>query len=233
MTKYKANILLVEDDQNLGEILCDFLENEKYRVNLEKDGEKGFIAFKNNSYDICILDIMLPKKDGLTLAKEILHTDPNIPIIFLTAKDQIDDKIKGLKTGADDYITKPFSTEELILRIQAILKRSRINLYAEKIKPVKIGQFRFDFTNQLLISPSKEIKLTKKETELLHMLVIHKNQILSRKVALKSIWGDDDYFMGRSMDVYITKLRKILKEDSNISIMNIHNTGFKLEAKIA
>ena len=229
MKKYKANILLVEDDKNLGSVLKDFLEMEKYKVVLAENGEDGFTEYKKSSFDICVLDIMLPLKDGFTLAKEIRSTDDIIPIIFLSAKSLTEDKIQGLKTGADDYITKPFSTEELLLRIEAVLKRSQPKLNVTSNKPVNIGQYIFDYTNQLLIIKQNEIKLTKKESDMLQMLYMYKNQILPRRIALKAIWGDDDYFMGRSMDVYITKLRKMLRDDKNVAITNIHNTGFKLE----
>ena len=229
MKKYKGNILLVEDDKNLGSVLRDFLEMEKYKVDLSENGEEGYAKFRNGVFDLCVLDVMLPLKDGFTLAEEIRTSDQNIPIIFLTAKSLTEDKIKGLKTGADDYITKPFSTEELLLRIEAVLKRTQPKITAEGNEPVKIGSLIFDYTNQKLISKKGERKLTRKESEMLQMLYMYKNKILPRRIALKAIWGDDDYFMGRSMDVYITKLRKMLKEDDNISITNVHNTGFKLE----
>ncbi len=229
MKKNKGNILLVEDDQNLGSVLKDFLEMEKYNVVLAVDGEDGYTEFKNGSFDICVLDVMLPKKDGFTLGEEIRSTDTLIPIIFLTAKSLTDDKIKGLKIGADDYITKPFSTEEFLLRVEAVLRRAKPRVGERDKDPVNIGAYVFDFANQLLKSDEGERKLTKKEAEMLHMLYLYKNQILPRRIALKAIWGDDDYFMGRSMDVYITKLRKMLKGDKSIAITNVHNTGFKLE----
>jgi len=229
MKKYNGNILLVEDDKNLGSVLKDFMEMEKYKITLAENGEDGFTEFSNGSFDICVLDVMLPLKDGFTLAKEIRQINDSVPIIFLTAKSLTQDKIEGLKLGADDYITKPFSTEELMLRIEAVLKRSRPQVGPSEKEPVQLGKFVFDFKNQLLKTQTDERKLTKKEAEMLHMLYMYKNQILPRRIALKAIWGDDDYFMGRSMDVYITKLRKILKEDKSIAITNIHNTGFKLE----
>jgi len=229
MKKNKGEILLVEDDKNLGSVLKDFLEMEKYKVTLAENGEEGFTAFKNSKFDICVLDIMLPIKDGFTLAKEIKETDDQIPIIFLTAKSLTEDKVQGLKIGADDYITKPFNSEELFLRIEAVLKRSKPKIGPADREPVYIGKYVFDYYNQKLISAGDERKLTKKEAEMLHMLYLYKNQVLPRRIALMAIWGDDDYFMGRSMDVYITKLRKMLKDDENVAITNIHNTGFKLE----
>ena len=228
--KSKANILLVEDDKNLGFVLTDFLSMSGYSVQHAEDGVAGLELFKNGKFDICILDIMMPLKDGFTLAEEIRLIHEVVPIIFLTAKIMKEDKIRGFKIGGDDYITKPFSTEELSLRIEAILKRTRFSLLnGEKVTVYDIGSFTFDYSNQLLKSPSHEHRLTKKEAEVLRLLCINKNKILRREIALKMIWGEDDYFMGRSMDVYITKLRKFLSEDPNVSITNIHRTGFMLE----
>jgi len=228
--KSKANILLVEDDKNLGFVLTDFLSMSGYSVQLAEDGVAGLELFKNGKFDICILDIMMPLKDGFTLAEEIRLINEVVPIIFLTAKIMKEDKIRGFKIGGDDYITKPFSTEELSLRIEAILKRTRFSLLnGEKVTVYDIGSFTFDYSNQLLKSPSDEHRLTKKEAEVLRLLCINKNKILRREIALKMIWGEDDYFMGRSMDVYITKLRKFLSEDPTVSITNIHRTGFMLE----
>lgn len=230
MKKNKPKILLVEDDTNLGFVLNDFLSMSNYEPVLARDGKEGFEFFKNGNYDLCILDVMLPFKDGFTLAEEIRKVDPIIPIIFLTAKTMEKDKIRGFKAGGDDYITKPFSTEELSLRIDAILRRSKYSIIKNDVSTeYKIGKYRFDYSNYMLHSPGGERRLTKKEAEVLRLLCINKNQIVKREVALKNIWGDDDYFMGRSMDVYITKLRKFLKEDNNVSIVNIPRTGFKLE----
>ncbi len=226
----KASILLVEDDANLGFILKDYLEMLSYVVDLRKNGVEGLIGFKAKDFDICILDIMMPLKDGFTLASEIREINKDIPIVFLSAKEMKEDRIKGFKTGADDYITKPFSTEELSLRIEAILRRVK-----KTEEPVSteifftLGKYTFDYPNQLLAINNVVTKLTKKESELLKILCENQDKILKREIALKKIWGEDDYFMGRSMDVYITKLRKYLKEDSMISISNIHGTGFKLE----
>jgi len=186
--------------------------------------------FRNGKFDICILDVMMPLKDGFTMAEEIRQINEHVPIIFLTAKTMKEDKIQGFKIGGDDYITKPFSTEELSLRIEAILKRTRFSLLeGEKDTVFNIGIFTFDYSNQVLRSPSGEKRLTKKEAEVLRLLCINKNKILRREIALKMIWGEDDYFMGRSMDVYITKLRKFLADDPGVNITNIHRTGFMLE----
>ncbi|HBX50934.1 MAG: two-component system response regulator [Bacteroidetes bacterium RIFOXYA12_FULL_35_11] len=229
----KIHILLVEDDENLGFILKDFLEMQNYMVDLRKNGAEGLFAFKAKKFDLCLLDIMMPIKDGFTLATEIKEINENIPIIFLTAKEFKEDKIRGFKIGADDYITKPFSTEELNLRIQAILRRYRINAEADKMNSVfQIGAFIFDAENQTLAFHNGDlITLTKKEAELLKVLCLNINSVVKRETALKKVWGTDDYFMGRSMDVYITKLRKYLKNDSCVSIQNIHGTGFKLEVE--
>jgi len=232
MKKPKAKILLVEDDNNLAMVLKDFLEIQKYEVQLESDGEKGYQAFRNSKFDLCLLDVMMPIKDGFTLAREIRELNEDIPIIFLTAKSMKEDKIEGFKSGADDYISKPFSTEELNLRIEAVLKRFKYsNIISDKEKVFEIGKLMFDYTNLKLTGPNSEKKLTKREAEVLRMLALNKGKILRRDIALKNIWGEDDYFMGRSMDVYITKLRKYLKADENISIINVHGTGFKLEVE--
>ena len=230
--KNKGNILLVEDDQNLAFILTDFLGISGYKVEHAEDGVKGFETFQNGKFDLCLLDVMMPFKDGFTLAEEIRRIDKNIPIIFLTAKTMKEDKIKGFKIGADDYITKPFSTEELSLRIEAILRRTRQSLLSTDTDAVyQIGSYTFDYGNQLLKQDKDERRLTKKEAEVLRLLCINKNKILRREIALKMIWGEDDYFMGRSMDVYITKLRKFLNNDPKVNITNIHRTGFMLEIK--
>lgn len=233
MKTNKDRILLVEDDTNLGIVLTDFLEMNEYDITLATDGISGLEFFKNGNYDLCILDIMLPFRDGFSLADEIKKRNPDIPIIFLTAKTMEKDRIRGLKAGADDYITKPFSKEELKLRIDIILRRSKYSVVRQDLPVIfKIGKFTFDYSNYLLKSPSgTERRLTKKEAEVLRLLSINKNQIVKREVALKNIWGSDDYFMGRSMDVYIAKLRKFLSIDKTVSIVNIPRTGFKLEVK--
>jgi DNA-binding response OmpR family regulator len=229
MTTQKK-ILLVEDDTNLGNLLQDSLEIKNYEVVLKRNGEDGFQEFKANKYDMCLLDVMMPKKDGYTLAKEIRRINPVIPIIFLTAKNMKEDTIEGLKLGADDYINKPFSMEELILRMENIFKRLP-KAEASSQNKFKIGKFDFDNTLRTLKIGSNEIKLTTKESELLKMLAVYLDRILEREVALNEVWGTDSYFAGRSMDVYIAKLRKYLKEDPSVEIMNVHGTGFKLLVK--
>lgn len=232
MGKMKGNILLVEDDQNLGFVLKDYLELTGYYVELCNDGKSGLEALNENPFDLCILDIMIPVMDGFSVAKEIRKKDEKIPIVFLTAKNMEEDKIHGFKLGADDYITKPFSTEELNMRISAILRRSQTSLVKEETEDVfELGIYAFDYKSQILSSSKSERRLTNKEAEVLRLLCIYKNKILRRDIALKEIWGEDDYFMGRSMDVYIAKLRKFLKEDKRISITNIHGRGFILEIK--
>ncbi len=232
MKKNKAKLLLVEDDENLGFVVKDFLEIKGYEVQLSSNGEQGLDFFLNNSFDLLILDVMLPLKDGFTLAEEIRRKDKLIPIIFLTAKGLEEDRLKGFKIGADDYITKPFSTEELNLRIDAILRRSVFfKNDADKAAIFNIGKYKFNYYERLLEKDNTSNHLTKKEAELLHLLCLSKGDILRRDVALKHIWGEDDYFMGRSMDVYIVKLRKFLKDDPSISILNVHGTGFRLEIK--
>jgi len=232
LKKSKAKILIVEDDPNLGIVMSDFLEMSGFDVILAANGLTGLEFFRNGNYDLCILDVMLPLKDGFTLAEEIRSEDPEIPVMFLTAKTMEKDRIRGLKIGADDYITKPFSTEELKLRINAILRRSKYSIIKNELPlVVSIGKYTFDYSNHLLKSGKTEKRLTKKESDVLRLLSINMNKIVLREVALKNIWGDDDYFMGRSMDVYITKLRKFLIDDPNVTIVNIPRTGFRLEVK--
>lgn len=223
----EKKILLVEDDQNLGIVLSDFLEMEGFQVVHRSDGKSGLEAFHEGGYQLAILDVMLPYIDGFTMAEHIRKENKKIPLIFLTAKSMKEDKIRGFKIGADDYITKPFSTEELALRINAVLRRTD-PLSDATDQVFKFGKYEFNYTEQILRSGEKEKVLTKKEAEVLKMLCLYKNKLLKREVALTEIWGENDYFMGRSMDVYITKLRKLLKEDPRISIINVHNTGFKL-----
>ena len=212
----KLKILLCEDDENLGMLLREYLAAKGYVAELCPDGEAGYKAFLKTKFDICVLDVMMPKKDGFTLAQEIRQANAEIPIIFLTAKTLKEDILEGFKIGADDYITKPFSMEELVFRVEAIL-------------PVyHIGNFIFDTQKQLLTIGEKQTKLTTKENELLALLCSHANEILQRDFALKTIWIDDNYFNARSMDVYITKLRKHLKDDPQIEIINIHGKGYKL-----
>lgn len=230
----KPKILLVEDDPYLSLVLQDYLEMMDYDIVLCRNGKEGLIAFRNHQFNLCILDIMMPLMDGFTLAEEIRKMDENIPLVFLTAKALKEDRIKGFRLGCDDYIVKPFSTEELSLRIQAILKRcmAQKSLTARDEEPVyQIGKFAFDHRNMTLSNGSEEKVLTRKENALLKLLIENRNQLLTRETALKSVWGDDDYFIGRSMDVFIAKLRKHLKGDPAISITNVHGTGFKLEIK--
>ncbi|MBN2519460.1 MAG: response regulator transcription factor [Bacteroidales bacterium] len=224
----KLRILLVEDDENLGTLLKEYLNAKNYDTELYTNGEKGFKAFINNFFDLCILDIMMPVKDGFSLAKEIRMINSDIPIIFLTAKSLKEDVLEGFKIGADDYITKPFSMEELIVRIEAIIRRTNKEKIKETEYIFKIGKYTFDSNKQLLISENKKQRLTTKESELLRLLCTNINNILDRDFALKSIWYDATYFNARSMDVYITKLRKYLKDDPSIEILNIHGKGFKL-----
>jgi len=232
MNKKRTSILLVEDDPNLSMVLQDFLEMLSYDITACKDGNEGIIEFKKGNFDLCILDVMLPKKDGFTLAEEIRKEDKTVPLIFITAKSLKEDRVKGFRVGCDDYITKPFSTEELSLRIKAILKRcqnmSEI-IPKSETKSFEIGDYHFDAENMVLMNGENERVLTRKETALLKLLCNHKNTLITREFALRSVWGDDDYFIGRSMDVFITKLRKYLNDDPNISITNVHGTGFKLE----
>lgn len=215
---------------NLGNLLQDSLEIKNYDVILKRNGEDAFNDFKVNKYDMCIFDVMMPKKDGFTLAKDIRRMNNNVPIIFLTAKAMKEDTIEGLKLGADDYLTKPFSMEELTLRMENIFKRLPKTEVSNQNK-FQIGEFEFDNTIRTLKRGETEVKLTTKESELLKMLAIYLDRVLEREVALNAVWGTDSYFAGRSMDVYIAKLRKYLKEDPNVEILNIHGTGFKMIVK--
>ncbi len=210
---------------NLGSLLKEYLIAKGFDTDLQADGEKGLLAFKREHFDLCILDVMMPVKDGFTLAKDIRIMNPEIPFIFLTAKSMKADILEGFNLGADDYITKPFSMEELLLRIEAILRRTTKNSSQDIFK---VGNFLFDANKQLLKKDSETIKLTTKESDLLKLLCQYSNQILERNYALKAIWKDDSYFNARSMDVYITKLRKHLKSEPNIQIINVHGKGYKL-----
>jgi len=225
----KVNVLLCEDDENLGMLLREYLQAKNFDAELCVDGEAGYRAFLRSKFDICVLDVMMPKKDGFALAQEIRQTNADIPIIFLTAKVLKEDILEGFKIGADDYITKPFSMEELVFRIEAILRRVKGKKGKEQ-SVYHIGRFTFDTQKQLLTIGEKQTKLTTKENELLSLLCSHVNEILQRDFALKSIWIDDNYFNARSMDVYITKLRKHLRDDDQVEIINIHGKGYKLIA---
>jgi DNA-binding response OmpR family regulator len=226
----KKKILLVEDDNNLGNLLQDSLELKNYEVTLKRNGEEGLTEFKLGKFDMCLLDVMMPKKDGFSLAKDIRRINGQVPIVFLTAKALKEDAIEGLKIGADDYITKPFSMEELLLRMENIFKRLPKVENSEQDK-FTIGKFEFDNSTRVLKLSDKSIKLTTKESELLKILAVHMDRVLEREVALNAVWGTDSYFAGRSMDVYIAKLRKYLKEDTSVEILNIHGTGFKMIIK--
>ena len=220
-------IMLCEDDENLGMLLREYLQAKGFSAELYPDGEAGYRAFMKQKYDICILDVMMPKKDGFTLAQEIRQANADVPIIFLTAKQLKEDILEGFKIGADDYITKPFSMEELVFRVEAILRRVRGKKNKES-SVYRVGNFTFDTQKQRLTLGDKRTELTTKENELLALLCSHANEILQRDFALKTIWIDDNYFNARSMDVYITKLRKHLKDDPQIEIINIHGKGYKL-----
>lgn len=221
-------ILLVEDDPSLGFVIKDNLTMRGYDVTLCKDGVEGERSFLSAFYNLCIFDIMLPKKDGFSLARSVRSRNASVPILFLTAKSMMEDKLEGFKSGADDYITKPFSLEELLCRIEVFLRRSPMQVNLDE-KVVTLGQYRFDFSNLTLIKDASEKTLTQKEAEVLKLLYQNRDRVLKREEILKHVWGDDDYFMGRSMDVFISKLRKYLKEDSSVQIVNYHGVGFKLE----
>ena len=223
-------VLLAEDDTNLGILLRNYLIMKNYETTLSVNGKEALAEFKRGTFDICILDIMMPEMDGIKLAGEIRKLRPEIPIIFLTAKNQKEDVIEGFKTGADDYITKPFSMEELIFRIEAILRRTSEPSVHKKEEIYQIGEYTFDTLKQLLTIHDQTVKLTTKESELLELLSRNKNEVLERNYALKAIWIDDNYFNARSMDVYITKLRKYLNKDSSVKILNVHGKGYKLLA---
>jgi DNA-binding response OmpR family regulator len=225
--KKEIKVLLVEDDPNLGSITSDYLNAKGFNCKLEINGELGYREFVKNQYDIVILDVMMPIKDGFNTAKDIRGIDKKVPIIFLTAKSMKEDTLKGFEIGADDYITKPFNMEELSARINAILKRTSLDSESH-FDDIKIGTLTFNPKIQILSKDDFSVSLTTKESDLLILLYKNKNDILQRDHALKAIWGDDNYFNGRSMDVYIAKLRKHLKHDEQIQIINVHGRGFKL-----
>lgn len=229
--------MLVEDDPNFGDVLRSYLDMNGYTITLANDGIKGAEAFNHGEFDLCILDVMMPRKDGFTLGKEIREKNPTMPIIFLTAKTQKEDVLQGFEIGADDYVTKPFNSEELIFRIQAILKRTRPKADPrDEIKEFTIGRYLFFYPTRLLTfdkggEEEKSYKLSPKEAQLLRMFALAINEVLPRSEALTKIWGEDNYFTARSMDVFITKLRKYLKLDENLEIVNIHSNGFQLLEK--
>lgn len=223
----KPKILLVEDDPSLGFVIKDNLLIKGYDVMLCADGEEGQKAFNENHFDLCILDVMMPKKDGFSLAQSIREKNKQVPILFITAKSMLEDKVHGFNSGGDDYIVKPFSMEELRLRIEVFLRRSSMPATSEQ--NYSLGQFTFDCHNYTLHHLSGFKTLTQKEAEVLKLLCQNKERVLKREEILKNVWGNDDYFLGRSMDVFISKLRKHLKEDPRVQIVNYHGVGFKLE----
>jgi DNA-binding response OmpR family regulator len=227
----KISILLAEDDINLGFVIADQLRAEGYHVSLTTDGVEALKRFNEQPYHLCIFDVMMPKKDGFTLARDIRQINSDVPILFLTAKSMTEDKIEGFNAGGDDYLTKPFSVEELNLRIKSLLKRVNIRTEIPEEKVFNVSTFIFDTENLTLTFNGTAQSLTKKEAQILKILYKFKNQVLPREVILNTVWGQDDYFVGRSLDVFITKLRKYLKEDERIQILNIHGVGFKLEIK--
>jgi len=228
----KQHFLLAEDDENLGTLLSTFLSSKGFQTKWVKNGEEAISYYRSftNTIDFIILDVMMPEKDGFSVAKEIRLTDKKTPILFLTAKSMKDDKLKGFELGADDYLTKPFAMEELIVRIQAIIRRVG-DASSAKTEKLSIGTLAFDPHKSILYSSNGEKKLTTKENALLTLLARNVNEVLDRQATLRAVWGDDNYFNGRSMDVYIAKLRKLLSEDPAIEIMNIHGIGFKLIVK--
>jgi two-component system OmpR family response regulator len=225
-TADKTRILLAEDDESLGLLLKDFLQAKGYEVELCKDGKKAFDAFSKRNYDLCIFDVMMPEKDGFTLAREVRMVNKNIPVVFLTAKSMKEDIIEGFNQGADDYISKPFNTEELLVRVQAVIRRAKPK--EDGTEEFQVGLYRFNAKNQTLDFKGEHDKLTTKESDLLKLLCLNQTEVLDRNFALKAIWHNDSYFSSRSMDVYITKLRKYLKKDPKVQIINIHGKGFKL-----
>jgi DNA-binding response OmpR family regulator len=226
----KNKILLAEDDQNLGFVIKDVLQTEGYKVEWAKDGNAALKSFVNGTFDLCVLDVMMPRKDGFTLAEDIRKSDNKVPIIFLTAKSMKEDVIKGLKAGGDDYITKPFNTEEFKLRVANMIKRTKTEAAPTEMKELySFGKYKFDHKNLTLQFSNKPLQnLTAKEADILQIFCHHLGEVVSREDILKRVWGDDDYFIGRSMDVFISRLRKYLKDDAALQIVNIHGVGFKM-----
>jgi len=226
---HKGKILFAEDDANLGFVVKDNLEDSGFQVELYTDGETALLAYQHGEYDLCILDVMMPKKDGFSVAQAIRKTNADIPIIFVTAKSLKEDRIKGFQLGADDYLTKPFSIEEMILRVEAILKRSKKGVRpSQNNDSFIVGEFTFDFKNLLIIHPTHTQEMTQRDGELLRLLCMSKNQVVERDTILSVIWGDENYFNGRSLDVFISRLRRYLKLDPQVEIVNIHRVGFKI-----
>ena len=230
MEKAQKKILLVEDDPNFGAVLKDYLSMNDYEVTLAKNGMEGFDKFKKDNFHLCILDVMMPYKDGFTLAKEIREKNTEVPIIFLTAKTMKEDVIKGYKAGADDYLNKPFDSEVLLMKIKAImLRKVKESVVDSTVFEFKIGAFNLNSKLRMLhFKDEAPVKLSPKENQLLRLLALHENDLMSRELALTKIWRDDNYFTSRSMDVYIAKLRKYLKKDTNVEVLNIHGEGFRL-----
>jgi DNA-binding response OmpR family regulator len=226
MSDERFKILLAEDDLNLGVLVVDYLETEGFDVKLCKDGELALKAFQGNHFDLCLLDVMMPKLDGFSLAKEIRSKDKEIPVIFITAKSLREDKLKGYGLGADDYITKPFDEEELVWKIRAVIRRIRDHKSERKPEIISLGRYTFDFNNQSLGIDGKTKRITEKESDILNYLSAHRNNVIKREEMLKTLWGENDYFFGRSLDVFITKIRKYLKEDPDLSIKNVFGVGF-------
>jgi DNA-binding response OmpR family regulator len=224
----RKRILLLEDDPNLGFMLQEHLELQGFDVSRYVNGEDGLLAWSRGGFDLCLVDIMMPRKDGFTVAREIRAKDRNVPIMFLTAKSMKEDRIEGFEIGGDDYVTKPFSMEELVLRIQAVLRRSSGGMQLQSGSEFTIGSIVFDHTRQMLVRGSWKQKLTAREADLLRLLCLNMNGTLEREAALKELWGDDTYFNGRSMDVFISKLRSYVKKDPAVGIINVHGRGYKL-----
>lgn len=222
----KFTILLAEDDHHLGLLLKDYLQAEGFIVHLFRDGEAALQDLENTLYDLCLLDVMMPKLDGFSLAKVIRSKDKKIPVIFITAKSMKDDKLKGYEIGADDYITKPFDEEELVWKIKAFLRRADAVPSVEIADDVAIGRYRFQFKNQLLLLSGESRRITEKESEILRYLYFHRNKVIKREEMLVALWGTNDYFLGRSLDVFITKIRKYLKDDTSLKIENVFGVGF-------
>jgi DNA-binding response OmpR family regulator len=226
----KIKILLAEDDSSLGFMISDQLKSDGYQVTLCRDGAEAYKKFNDETFHLCIFDVMMPKKDGFSLAKDVRKLNSDIPILFLSAKSMMEDKVEGFKSGGDDYLTKPFGVEELQLRVKALLKRVNVQIEITEIDTlVHIGAYEFDSENYTLKSNNFNKSLTKKEAQILKVLLKFKNQVVPRETVLNAVWGQDDYFVGRSLDVFITKLRKYFQEDESIQILNIHGVGFKLE----
>jgi DNA-binding response OmpR family regulator len=225
MSKNKLRILLAEDDLNLGILLLDYLENEGFEVKLCKEGEMALKAFSETTFDLCLLDVMMPRIDGFGLAKQIRIKDKSVPLIFITAKSMKEDKLKGYALGADDYITKPFDEEELLWKIKALIRRIP-EIKNEKSLVIHLGKYLFDYDNQCLSIGASMKRITEKESDILKYLSDNRNNVVRREDMLKQLWGENDYFLGRSLDVFITKIRKYLSEDSDLSIENIFKVGF-------